>query len=385
MTAKAKTVVVAASILCVAGVGLGFLLRGDRPARSPERDNVPSENRTEAGLPVVDEPARGIPEPLVPAAAGGPALAVEPVAETASPRKARPAQAAPVDPSGVQTEYARIRTLYDKGRPSGWAALKAEISAIRDLIATEEGFGFFLALVDEEKNAEFLEALLHHLPLAGGEHQKEILQDEELHEELWSRAEEEDPARRKAFMRFFSYQPSLSAKKMARFIDIVAIDPDREVRLQAMDAISSAGFPPASWPALYGIADGDADESLRATAIEGLARARSEEAAAIVRAAFTSDSEAIRAAAWRSEAGSQPPEETTGGDTAGHLTKELRGARTREYRAVLMDRLLEVAPALLSSEIARALHNEKDRLQRQDYQKALRKVEEKLSKAAAGE
>ena len=50
-----------------------------------------------------------------------------------------------------------------------------------------------------------------------------------------------------------------------------------------------------------------------------------------------------------------------------------------------MQRLLDVAPALLSSEVARALQGETNRLQRQDYQKALKKAEEKLAPPAARE
>ncbi len=385
---RAKVICVVASlVLCAAGVGVGLVLLTRRHEGPPAPDGPSqevAERREESSAPAAESAAPAATPPAPPAPERGPVVLAGGV--VSPPPKPEPLPPPAKDRSGVRAEYARIRKLYDEGRPSGWAALKAEISTIRDLISTEEGFGLFLALIDQEKSAEFIEALLHHLPLAAGEHQSRILQDEELHEELWSRAEdEEDPARRRAFLRFFSYQPGLSSKKMDRFVELAAADPAREVRLQAMDAISSAGFPEASWPALYNIADGDTDEELRAIAIEGLARARTEEAAEIVRAAFTSDSEAIRAAAWRSEAGTKPPEEATGGDTAGHLARELRAAVTREYRAVLMDRLLDVAPALLSSEIAKALQNETDRLRRQDYQKALRKAEEKLAKAAAGE
>ena len=273
----------------------------------------------------------------------------------------------------LRRDYSKLQRLFNSsGR--GWKLVGDDIAKIREVIVrSDEGFDEFLALIDGEKDGPFLEAILHHLPLrSSSPFQKEIVEDEELHEELWARFEDEpDPYRRRSFLRFFCYHPKLSARKMAEFSDIVRHDESPLVRGIGMDAIGSANFPKDVWPALCDVAEQDTDETLRAWAIRGLARADSERAGDIYRAAFSSESEAIRAAAVSAHTSEAPPPEAVGGGYTSYLVGEFRVATTKEYRQALIDRLLGVAPITLLDEARRALRNETDRQVKQQYRKAV--------------
>jgi hypothetical protein len=207
--------------------------------------------------------------------------------------------------SEVKTEYLRLKQIFNSGLggKQGWAALKESISPIRDLLNTDEGLAELLALFDGE-NRRLLPGSAPAPPaLNAGERQEDIVADEDLHRELWSRFEEEtDAARRVAYLRFFCYQPKLAEKKMDSFVELVRGEPDPRIRSQAMDAIGSAGYPEKTWPALCQVAESDTEEVLRALAIEGLGGAKSEQGEALVKAAFRSGSEKLRAAALRSPA-----------------------------------------------------------------------------------
>ncbi len=273
----------------------------------------------------------------------------------------------------LRSDFSELRRLFNAGG-NGWKLVGDGIAKIRETITqSDEGFEEFLALVDDEKDGPFLEAILHHLPLrSGSAFQKEIAADEELHEELWARFEEEpDAYRRRSLLRFFCYNPQLSGKRMAEFGAIAQSDESPLVRSISLDAISSADFPKATWPALCEIAEHDADESIRALATRGLARADSDRAGEIYRAAFTSESEAIRAAAVSARAYENPPPDAVGGDFTSYLVHEFRDATTQEYRQALIDRLLAVSPVDLLHEANRALQGETDRQVKRQYRKAI--------------
>ncbi len=273
----------------------------------------------------------------------------------------------------LRRDFSELRRLFNAGG-TGWKLVGDNIAKIREMITqSDEGFEEFLALVDDEKDGPFLEAILHHLPLrSGSAFQKEIAADEELHDELWIRFEEEpDAYRRRSLLRFFCYNPQLSGKRMTEFGAIAQSDESPLVRSISMDAISSANFPKATWPALCEIAEHDADESIRALATRGLATADSDRAGEIYRAAFSSESEAIRAAAVSARADENPPPEAVGGDFTSYLVSEFRDATTQEYRQALIDRLLAVSPVTLLHEANRALRDATDRQVKRQYRKAI--------------
>lgn len=389
-----KPAAIAASLIVLAlvvGGGLFTLFRAERselsrgPGRAASAPEAIPATSPEAPRAELAEDSAGAPSSpaVLGAEAGGGEAARQAVAESESGRAApagAPGSGIPAaagETSEVKSEYLRLKQIFASGLGGkhGWAALKDSISPIRELLSTDEGVAELLALFDGETDASFLEAILHHLPLNGGQGQEEIVADEDLHQELWRRFEDEtETARRVAYLRFFSYQPKLAEKMMDRFLDLVTSEPDPRVRSQALDAIGSAGYPEKTWPALCQIAESDPEEALRALAVEGLGGANSERGEALVKAAFQSSSEKLRTAALRSAAGLNPPGEVTGPDLAGYLVSEFRAAATREYKLAILDRLGALSPATTKAEIQRAIEKEPDRVTRQAYRKVLEKL-----------
>ena len=172
----------------------------------------------------------------------------------------------------------------------------------------------------------------------------------------------------------------VSVRRMERFSEIALHDESSIVRELGMDAISSAGFPKETWPALCEIAEHEADESLRALAIRGLAGAGSERAGEIYRAAFSSESEAIRAAAVSAHRDESPPPEAVGGDYTAYLVRELRAASTKAHRQAFLDRLLAVSPLTLLHEAERALRSATDRQASRQYREAIERARERIER-----
>jgi hypothetical protein len=261
----------------------------------------------------------------------------------------------------------------------GWKAVGENISRLQELILSgPEGLTEFLGLLDEEADDSFLEAILHHLPQAGTDFRQGILEHQELHQEIWARYEEaERPARQAAFLRFFAFNRALSSSRMDDFLSIASSEPDRQVRQIAIDAIASnPDLIADTWEVLARTVEHDPDPECKETAIHGLAYAETEGARALVKAAFTSPDERLRAAALGSVAADRVPEGMTEGEAVAFLIGEFRAARTPRYKMAILKRFVGNPREVFAEEVRRAIPEEKDMGIRKEYSEALRQIEE---------
>ena len=295
------------------------------------------------------------------------------------------AQASPTDsPVGpdalaVREAFQLLKSQYGEGDRKGWRAIGEAIGKLQQLILSgPEGFDEFLALLDEEPDAGFLEALLHNLPLGGGEHRQGILDSQELHEEILARfAESQDPTKQAAFLRFFAYNRSLSASRMDDFLQLARSGAELPVRRIAVDAIASnRDLIADTWQVLANTLEHDADPECRDSAVYGLATADTDGARNLVNAAFTSPDERLRAAALGSAAGDRIPAEVTGGDAGQYLLQQLQEARTPRYKMAILKRLVAKPPEGAVDELRRAMAEESDMGVRKSYRQALEAIEE---------
>src|SRR5262249_29621696 len=139
------------------------------------------------------------------------------------------------------------------------------------LLGSEDGFREFLSLLDDEKDAAFLEALMHHLPLVKTDFQDRILEDRELQEQIWEKFEGESaPERRLAFLRFFAFQRRLSAARMDELVELATEEKVSGVRQLTIDAIASnRDLIPDTWQVLAHVLQHDSAPECRETAIAG--------------------------------------------------------------------------------------------------------------------
>jgi len=301
------------------------------------------------------------------------------VADSDSPGAHPPSSPASEDALAVREAFRTLKQGYGEGGARGWRAVGLGIAPLEEmLLGGTEGFREFLALLDEETDDAFLEALLHHLPLARTDSRQGILESRELHEEIWARyAEAETPERRTAFLRFFAFQRGLSSSRMNDFLGLARNEPDRQVRQLAVDAIASnPDLIASTWEVLAQALQNDPDPQCRETAIQGLAHAEEDGARDLVRAAFSSPDERLRAAAVGSAAGDPIPETVTGGDAAAYLIRELRGARTTRYKKVILKRFVGNPLEVFEAEIRRALPEETDMEMRKAYNEALESMDD---------
>jgi hypothetical protein len=126
---------------------------------------------------------------------------------------------------------------------------------------------------------------------------------------------------------------------------------------------------------LAGVFQRDGSLECRETAIRGLACSGAEEAAALVKAAFSSPEERLRAAVLSSPAGDRVLDEMAGGGAVPYLAGEFRSARTPVYRKALIGKLLDRAPGVLAEEIRRLLPAEEDWSVRKSYREILEDIE----------
>lgn len=254
----------------------------------------------------------------------------------------------------VRSTYQRLRDHFVAG---GWLAVKDRIGEIRQLLGTEEGVEMFLSLLDAEDDAFFVEALLHHLVRPGSTGAlglEAILSNTDFHDALWQRFEEETDSRMRAsLLSFFNQNPRLRSARMDEFVNGVSSEGDPRVRAAQLEALREMADREEVWPLLCHVAEGDPDEGCRAMAIHGLVGLEHPRALAAVRAAFESDSEVLRAAAW--ESGAEPPVGLVGPDLPDYLRWEYRSAETNAYKAALIDRLIETDSNLLTEELGRQL------------------------------
>jgi RNA polymerase sigma-70 factor (ECF subfamily) len=277
-----------------------------------------------------------------------------------------------------------LKQAFGEGGGDGWKKVGEKMGTMRELLLrSPEDLDEFLSLIDRETDASFLESVLHHLPLGDTDAAAGITASQDLQEELWSRFEGADDARRRlAFLRFFAFQPNLSSSRMDDFVALASTEASAAVRQISIDAISSnRKLIPETWETLATVAESDPDPACRETAIEGLAHADSEQARAVIASAFRSPDEGMRAAALRSQAGGQIPDTVSGGDTTAYLVREFRTARTLSYKKALVERLLQNAPGVLKEEISRALPKETNSDVKREYRHALEKIEEVTSRA----
>jgi len=390
---SAKTAVSATCISIVVVVGLGLTLprifdenpgnrdqlekspvasgSGGRPeVRETAVDREEKEDREDpAGLAAVDLPSRKIP-----AATRDPAPVRRGDGEDSV--SAKPASA---EVLAMRETYRAIRKAFGEGGMEGWKAVGKRLALLdgeETFLDSEEGFAEFLALIDSETDASFLEALLHHIPMAMKESRRAILEDRELQDEIWARFEEaDDPPRRMAFLRFFAFNRKLNATRMDAFLEVARTDPSPIVRQLGIDAIASnRDLSDGTWETLAEAAENDPSLECRNTAIYGLALRKEERAARLVKAAFSSPQESTRAAALLSEAGDEIPPELTGGDPTAYLVNEFRAASSREYKKALVRRLFERSPRILKEELLRAIPEEKNWLVKKDYRAALKQI-----------
>jgi RNA polymerase sigma-70 factor (ECF subfamily) len=404
MGISSKSIAAAATLsLVLLGVGSGYLaLHRRSPREDSETRSYPlagaAMDPSSAGIRSLPEPSPAIDRNQSPA---GDELKTSTISSE-EPASGPDRLEDPADPGGdlndgkmagasvalgekaleARKRYLDLKELFGDGGQGGWKRVREKIASIRAMFESDEGMAEVLELFDQEKDGSFLEAVLHHLGTSGEEResQQKILANEALQDEIWTRFEQEkEPSKRMAYLTFFCYRPELTGKKMDSFLQIASSDPSPVVRSKSIDALTSArDLLSETWPVLCDIAESDGDESCRAGAIDGLARVHSDRAMAIVRAAFSSSSETLKAAALESEAGASPPVEVTGGDVVSYLVREFRAARTREYKTAVTRRLLKASPEALKEEITRALSLEKDARIKMDYRKALERVEEGL-------
>lgn len=395
---------VSAGVVSVAAmVGLGIALHRSLDGSRPE----PDPRSTEPGGPLAGlaDPPVLSPDPGSPASAGSPGLshrdrsrapgtsgtgetgraagAVSDGEPGAEPEPEPDASAPDADELAseetlaLRRTYSTLKGSFGEGGRGGWKAVGENMASLEELLlGSDEGFEELLALIDEEDDAAFLEALMHHLPMAKTEWRRAILEDRELHEEIWARFEEEEsPGRRMALLRFFAFNRQLSGARMGSFLQAATDDPSEAVRQLSVDAIASnRDLIDETWPTLARVFETDPSPECRRTAVLGLGQVRDPRAAELVDRAFSSPDESMRAAAVRSDAGKNLPESLTGGDPVGYLVDEFRGAETRAYKEALLERLHERSPDTLEEEIRQALPREKDWSIRKEYRNVLERI-----------
>ncbi len=292
------------------------------------------------------------------------------------PKQAEQSQASE-ETLAARKAYADLRKVFGDGGGEGWKNVGKQIGSLQEiLLDSDDGFEEFLLLLDQEADASFLEALMHHYALAKTELHEEAVRDTELQEEIWARFKaDEDPSRRMAFLRFFAYNRKLSSSHMDDFMKIAKTDPSYIVRQVSIDAIASnRPLLEDTWETLAHVVEHDPAAVCRETGIYGLAFVDTGRAAELVNAALSSPDENMRAAALKSEAGGTLPDEITGGDITTYLVSEFRTATSNEYKKALGERLYEHSPQILEEEIRRALPTEKDFSVRREYKLALEKL-----------
>lgn len=273
--------------------------------------------------------------------------------------------------------YSALRKQFGEGGRTGWTNVAKNIGPLqKSLLHSEDGFEAFLASLDREEDASFLEALMHHLPMAGTEFRKDIMSDQALKEEIWGRFEEaEDPDRRLAFLRFFAFNRRLNGARMDDFMAIAKEDPSGKVRQLSVDAIASnRELLEDTWPVLAHVVENDPSAECRETGIYGLGFVDTEKARALVHEAFLSPDENMRAAVLRSKAGEKPPVAVAGEDILSYLVDEFQAATTYAYKKALGERIFERSPQALKEEIQKAMPTERDFMVKKAYREALAKI-----------
>ena len=394
MSSKGIAIAIGVSGLLVLG-GLALVQRsqergpassGDRPGAAGPGGTSPAESGPLPGI--AEAPGRGeSPDgaeriSIAGRQPGGEEQASRAVEVMKDAEAADPALPASPEVLALREAYRDLESMFGDGGRTGWRAVGLEIPRLQELIlAGPEGLDELLALLDEEADADFLEAVLHHLPMAKSEHRQGILDHEELRQEIWARFDQaEDPERRAAFLRFFAYERSLSASHMRDFLALAGGETDARVRQVAVDAIASHRELLAdTWEVLARTFQQDTSSECREQAVQGLAHVDSDGARALVRAAFTSPDERLRAAAVSSAAGDRIPEELTGGDAAAYLISELRAARTPQYKNAILKRIVGDPREIYEEAIRRELAGEEDMGIQQSYRQALEAMEEALS------
>ncbi|MEM7234676.1 MAG: sigma-70 family RNA polymerase sigma factor [Planctomycetota bacterium] len=275
--------------------------------------------------------------------------------------------------------FEALRRSFGDGGGRGWKQVREDIAELQSaLLSSDQGFEEFLALLDDEKDAHLLEVILHHLPLAPTEHRPAILKNEDLHDELWARYEEEEgDYRRRAFLRFFSYQKDLATARMGDFATASLEDPSPLVRQMGVDALSSRPeLVDETLGTLVEVYEKDSDDECRKTALIGIGFSKSERAVGIVRAAFSSGDESVRAQAMNSHAGTQLLDEVSGGDALGFLSREFQSAKTKQYKTAVAERLTQNDPDRAEALLRKSLKTEKDWSVKREYRRLLQSLED---------
>ncbi len=389
MSAKNLVTAVCVSALVVAGVGfalreLGVGSGGDRPspsaalnAETPPKsagdDSGPlaSDRRRVAAAPV------GASESIASGAADEKRIEPDGVSLDEDERELALRPASSPEAAAMRVAYDALKKAFGEGGGGGWKAVREHISETQqEILGSDAGLGEFLALIDAESDGHFLEALMHHLPMAATESRSGILADEDLHREIWDRFEaEEDATKRMAFLRFFAFNRKLNSTRMDTFLEVARTDPAESVRQLSIDAIASnRPLIEDTWETLAHVFEHDASVDCRRTAVYGLALVEDARATALVHSAFQSPEEAMRSAALESTAGESLPEELTGGDAVSYLASEFRAASSPAYKSALVRRLLEQSPEVLAEELRQALPNEKDWRLKREYRDALTRI-----------
>ncbi|MBN1418991.1 MAG: sigma-70 family RNA polymerase sigma factor [Planctomycetes bacterium] len=299
--------------------------------------------------------------------------------DDAPPATSPPSAPATPEALAVREAFRLLKGRFGEGGRTGWSAVGENIARLQELIVDgPEGFWEFLALLDDEADDSFLEAVLHHLPMAGTDVRQGILDHQDLRQQIWARYEEaQDPARRAAFLRFFAFNRALSASRMDDFLALAPSEPDQQVRQIAIDAIASnPDLIAETWQVLAQTVEYDPDLECKETAIRGLAFAEADGARALVRAAFTSPDERLRAAALGSAAGDRVPDGMTEGEAIARLIEEFRTAQTPRYKTAILERFVGNPREVFAEEIRRALPEERNMGLRKEYAEALRRIEE---------
>jgi RNA polymerase sigma-70 factor (ECF subfamily) len=383
----ASAVCLSAVLILALGLSLRDATRGEHQSSPPEAlrsGAVDSRPRALAAAesplpaPLAHAPGHDAREPA-PETTAAPAAALrgEPAEVTAQPPSAPPVVRLSAEVAVMREAYARLRKEFGEGGGAGWKAVGASIAMTAEaLLGSEEGFAEFLALIDNEEDGSFLEALMHHLPMAQTEARQAILDDYELHEAIWERYEgEEDPTRRIASLRFFAFNRRLNSSRMGAFLEAARNDPSANVRELAVDAIASnRDLIEETWETLAEVAESDPSPACRRTAMGGLALVQAERATSLVHAALSSPDEAMRAAAMRSRAGDALPETLTHGDPLSYLVNEFHTASDRSYKRALVERLRERSPETTAQELRLALPEEKDWLLKREYRATLEEL-----------
>ncbi len=269
----------------------------------------------------------------------------------------------------ILREVERLQAVYQE---RGWSAVQADIAGIRAKLQKPESIPIFLAVLDAQQDAYFLEALLHHLvrPSPGNLQGLEaIVSNDNLAQEIWDRFEAgQDPARRTAFLSFFVQNPRLRGARREDFLLLARTDPDSRVRAMCLEGLQYHGTDEQVQRVLLDTANFDPDPGCRAAALRGLAKLTAPEAVALVADAFRSDSERLRTAAWEC---ADPPSILTDGDLPSYLRQEFLRAESNALRAALIDRLLETSPHQLQQLLKDQLEREPPGLSQRYYRAAL--------------